>query len=324
MKKLSIIIAALLVSALILSGCGTLTDFIPGRNQDSGTVKNDKSDIKWELDGDGTLLLSGTGSAEAIPFDKLDRESIKKIVIEDGITAIGDAAFEGLGKVTEVIIPETVTSIGDSAFKDCVSIKELRIPDSVKEICGNTFENWEDTQKIIADWYEGSVAYWEEWYRFSKEFADELKKNADGFEIDDDVKARISTWWDEWKDSEYWKENGDRIAEKADSWFSYWNGFGEYIASDDRSVPENGDSWWSDAKDILAYIDSRSRGEDAEVPPSIAEFIEEHKDEIDGARKFLEGIKEKIGSVKSDDLGEFFREAEGAIEKYFKKSGNNQ
>ena len=59
---------------------------------------------------------------------------IKKVVIEDGVTKIGDAAFTGSDYLTSVEIPDSVKSIGNSAFASCSRLRQISIPDSVTEI----------------------------------------------------------------------------------------------------------------------------------------------------------------------------------------------
>lgn len=59
---------------------------------------------------------------------------IKKVVIEDGVTKIGDAAFVSLDYLTSVEIPDSVKSIGNSAFAACSRLRQISIPDSVTEI----------------------------------------------------------------------------------------------------------------------------------------------------------------------------------------------
>ncbi len=46
---------------------------------------------------------------------------IQTLIIEEGITAIGKAAFSA-GCMSEVRLPETLTEIGTSAFSECVGI----------------------------------------------------------------------------------------------------------------------------------------------------------------------------------------------------------
>ena len=100
-----------------------------------------------------------------------DREKIKRVVIKDGVTSIGDwafrecsnltsvtipnsvtsirrAAFGGCSGLTSVIIPESVTSIGESAFLGCSSLTSITIPNSVTSIGSAAFEYCENLTSI--------------------------------------------------------------------------------------------------------------------------------------------------------------------------------
>ena len=85
----------------------------------------------WELNLDtGELMIFGSGamenytSAEDTPWYEF-RDSIRTVVIGDRITAIGDHAFDGCGKLTTVFVPTSVTSIGDHAFANCGALKTV-------------------------------------------------------------------------------------------------------------------------------------------------------------------------------------------------------
>lgn len=60
--------------------------------------------------------------------------SLKTVVIEDGVTQIADSTFYGCPALTDVTIPDSVTRIGTLAFRGCSSLQSLNIPDSVSSI----------------------------------------------------------------------------------------------------------------------------------------------------------------------------------------------
>ena len=67
------------------------------------------------------------------------REKIKKVVIENGVTSIGDNAFYLCSGLTSITIPNSVTSIGKWAFCGCTGLTSITIPNSVTSIGENTF-----------------------------------------------------------------------------------------------------------------------------------------------------------------------------------------
>ena len=70
-----------------------------------------------------------------------NNSDVKKIVIEDGVTSIGDYAFRGCSSLTSITLPDSVTSIGDCAFVFCVGLSSITLPDSVTRIGDSAFKN---------------------------------------------------------------------------------------------------------------------------------------------------------------------------------------
>jgi hypothetical protein len=66
-------------------------------------------------------------------------EEITDLVIPEGITAIGQAAFAYCSNLNSVTIPTTVTSIGNNAFNDCSNMTSAIIPNSVTSIGNYAF-----------------------------------------------------------------------------------------------------------------------------------------------------------------------------------------
>lgn len=60
-------------------------------------------------------------------------------ILADGVTSIGDNAFNGCTSLTSINLPEGVTSIGESAFYGCISLTNISLPDGVTSIGDNTF-----------------------------------------------------------------------------------------------------------------------------------------------------------------------------------------
>ena len=89
----------------------------------------------WALQ-DGTLIITVQGamqdytSARETPWFS-NRADIRKIVVQNGVTSIGDYAFYGCENVTSVTLPGTVTQIGKLAFYGCKGLTSLELPESV-------------------------------------------------------------------------------------------------------------------------------------------------------------------------------------------------
>ena len=164
---LTLMLLALLMAALT----------VPASAESSGTCGEN---LTWTLDDEGTLTISGTGEmSDSYPW-RSQRDQIKAVVIEEGVTTIGRDAFngytnlasvelpEGLTEIgryafsgctglTGVIIPEGVTTIGSSAFSDCNNLAYAVIPESVTEIENSAF-GWIDSLAWV--YYPGDEAAW--------------------------------------------------------------------------------------------------------------------------------------------------------------------
>ena len=131
-RLLSILLAAVMVLTMLPLG---LVDMAYAAS--SGTC-GDK--LTWSLSDDGTLTISGTGDmydyellGTNTPWNSL-RSQIKSVIIERGVTSIGDWAFSGCKELTSVTIPNSVTTIGHGAFCFCDALTSVTIPDSVTTI----------------------------------------------------------------------------------------------------------------------------------------------------------------------------------------------
>lgn len=103
------------------------------------------TNVTWSFDSEtGVLTISGEGAIAGyqtvsnVPWNTY-KDSILYVVIEDGVTSVGQYAFTDLSKLTVVIIPESVTKIGSDAFSHCSSLTSIDIPDSVKLIGSSAF-----------------------------------------------------------------------------------------------------------------------------------------------------------------------------------------
>ncbi|MCR5286395.1 MAG: leucine-rich repeat protein, partial [Saccharofermentans sp.] len=111
----------------------------------SGTCGDGSSNLTWEIDyTTGTLTISGTGKmadwgdVDSVPWYPA-RDSIKSVVIADGVTSIGDRAFNGYSNLEDVTISDTVTSIGHWAFSKCIGIENIELPENLSTIYSGAF-----------------------------------------------------------------------------------------------------------------------------------------------------------------------------------------
>ena len=108
------------------------------------------SNLTWMLDAEtGVLTISGTGAMDNYYYGRVGNKVspwndftsvIKTVIINDGVTSIGEWAFYECSSLTSVTIPNSVTSIGEWAFFYCSSLTSVTIPESVTSIGNSAFE----------------------------------------------------------------------------------------------------------------------------------------------------------------------------------------
>jgi len=114
---------------------------VPGIATSSKKIdEGKKGNMTWEFYDDGLLVISGKGEATQSGTWEEFRKSIKKAVIQDGITSIGMFAFEDCTLMNEVRIASTVKSVEGAAFMHCSSLKILDIPEGVISIGDSAFD----------------------------------------------------------------------------------------------------------------------------------------------------------------------------------------
>ncbi len=137
---ITISVSAMLLTVMLL--IGTAAPVKAEETETDPTSGDCGENVQWTLEN-GVLTISGTGrmcnyanTGEAAWYSQ--NSSIKTVVIEDGVTSVGDFAFYYIPNLTSVTIPNSVTSIGQYAFANC-GMAELVIPDSVTSIGKGAF-----------------------------------------------------------------------------------------------------------------------------------------------------------------------------------------
>ena len=110
------------------------------------------NNLIWTLNGNGVLTISGTEDMRNFgnfgsPWNSC-RSNIKHVIIEDGVTSIGNNAFYYCEALTSVIIPNGVEEIGYKSFSNCTSLTSVTIPDSVISIGSYSFESCNSLAKV--------------------------------------------------------------------------------------------------------------------------------------------------------------------------------
>ncbi|MBP5364581.1 MAG: leucine-rich repeat protein [Bacteroidales bacterium] len=97
-------------------------------------------DVSWSYNSETkTLTISGTGEMNSYdqynedpgtPWYSL-RNDITTLVVSDGVTSIGNAAFQGLSALTAVQFGNDIVSINDAGFCRCSSLTGVVLPEGL-------------------------------------------------------------------------------------------------------------------------------------------------------------------------------------------------
>ena len=122
MKKHTGIIYGLLLIAVFLAGSMVHTT----------TATAEEAGVTYTYEN-GTLTFQGSGTiekqvnGEENPWRNY-KDTATKLVVEVGITEIGDSAFSGFTKLQEISLPKGLKLLGDNCFEKCSSLTSVSIP----------------------------------------------------------------------------------------------------------------------------------------------------------------------------------------------------
>lgn len=159
MKK-HLFLTICIIFSIILSGCGKTEDEFVRK----GSLG---AQVSWSYSSAGVLSIHGAGATpdfektDSVPWEK-NKEEIRSIVIDDGITSLGTRLFYDLPNLDKIVLADSVTQIkaecfshcdrlnsvefsknlteiGNSAFSYCANLKSITLPASVNFIGSDSF-----------------------------------------------------------------------------------------------------------------------------------------------------------------------------------------
>lgn len=115
MKRKYLLIGTI-IALLMLTLCCALAE--DGNNSLSGSCG---IGVNWTLSDGGTLTISGTGamsnytSETSAPWEN-HKSRVKALVVENGVTSLGDRAFSSCAALEAISLPEGLLNIGRDSF----------------------------------------------------------------------------------------------------------------------------------------------------------------------------------------------------------------
>ena len=129
------------VSALLTAVfcAGMLLLFPMHPMQVSAAGGNCGSAAQWDVSGD-TLTISGSGSVTSTGW-KSYLSSLKKVVIQNGITSMPANSFDGCETLQSLVMADTLTTLGTYFCSNCTALSSVRFSSSLTKIPNYGFYN---------------------------------------------------------------------------------------------------------------------------------------------------------------------------------------
>lgn len=118
-------------------------------NRDTGLLRVSGTGAMWDFNGtwmEGENAAAWVEGRELPPWSQ-ERERIRVVVIGDGVTRVGDNAFEQCTRLWDVSFGSTVERIGFQAFLSA-GFELLALPDNITDISGCAF-NWCPNLRVV-------------------------------------------------------------------------------------------------------------------------------------------------------------------------------
>ena len=115
------------------------------------------TNVTWALFADGTLRISGTGAMDNVQYNYTTpttvftpyKDRITSIVIEDGVTSVGNTIFYELPNLTSVTLADSVTRIGSYSFYGCKKLSSFNFGNGITYIDAYAFKSCEGLTSVV-------------------------------------------------------------------------------------------------------------------------------------------------------------------------------
>ena len=164
LKKITAGLLSVLIAVGMLSFAPVAATAAETARDSVGASSGTTGDCTWTIDDNRVLTISGNGEMGDFESGSRPGGYVESVIIEDGVTNIGNYlcfnnswlksvtipdsvtrigkyAFSGCRTLTSITIPDSVTYIGEWAFQGCTGLNAVYISD-IEAWCGITFADW--------------------------------------------------------------------------------------------------------------------------------------------------------------------------------------
>ena len=175
-KKIISLLASMAMAVTAITGAMTASA--------SEVANGTCGDLTWTLDSEGVLTISGEGKmATPDTYSSTDvysnlytykeyTDSVREVVIEEGITSIGWRAFYNFSNLETVSIPSSITEypvlnngviLQNSAFENCKSLENIKFSDDLTCLGAYSFSDCTSLESVtipqgITTWGQGTFS----------------------------------------------------------------------------------------------------------------------------------------------------------------------
>ena len=143
-----------------LYASGSMIHYAGSPNTSSIVSGRCGNNITWSLDSSGNLSLTGTGAMYDYSYSGSPwyarRGDIVRINVGNGITSVGDYAFNNCSNLTSATIGSGVITIKEDAFRECGNLASIYLPASL----GTIEYAFSYCNRLKSIYYAGTESEW--------------------------------------------------------------------------------------------------------------------------------------------------------------------
>ena len=142
MKKIACLLLTLAAMLLLAVSAAAVSEYPTGV---SGEATWTLKDGTMYITGQG--MLSGVSNADCQPWEYFE-DQIRHVVVEEGVTLIGDTIFAHTYNLETVTIADSVTEICEGAFRNCYALKTVKLSADLQTLGNFAFAYCEKLESI--------------------------------------------------------------------------------------------------------------------------------------------------------------------------------